>query len=180
MAWIFEKSPLWRSIVARTRDSPVFYAGFGVACFAVPYALGKAVMWGTNPDVDPVREELLRRRQTVHNQVGLLSAMQQQHAGTEVPLHHSLHEPLLDGSCYMSCCADTQFRTCPAGNVFGNSELVPQGCEARRQPATATPAQNAACPQAERLWWLVRCRGIAVWSSGWQLFCTHQHCMMCR
>ena len=69
MAWIFEKSPLWRSIVARTRESPVFYAGFGVACFAVPYALGKAVMWGTNPDVDPVREELLRRRQTVHNQV---------------------------------------------------------------------------------------------------------------
>ncbi len=72
MAWIFEKSPLWRSIVARTRESPVFYAGFGVACFAVPYALGKVVMWGTNPDVDPVREELLRRRQTVHNQVGLL------------------------------------------------------------------------------------------------------------
>lgn len=69
MAWIFEKSPLWRSIVARTRESPVFYAGFGVACFAVPYALGKVVMWGTNPDVDPVREELLRRRQTVHNQV---------------------------------------------------------------------------------------------------------------
>ena len=73
MAWVFEKSPTWRRIVAKTRESPSFYAGFAAACFAVPYGLGKAVMWATNPEVarkrDMALQAELRGRQTYHHEV---------------------------------------------------------------------------------------------------------------
>ena len=73
MAWVFEKSPLWRKIVSKTKQSPVFYASFAAACFVVPYGLGKAVMWGTNPEVarkrDLALQAQLKGRQTFHHEV---------------------------------------------------------------------------------------------------------------
>ena len=73
MAWVFEKSPTWRRIVAKTRESPAFYAGFAAACFAVPYGVGKVVMWATNPEVarkrDVALQAELRGRQTYHHEV---------------------------------------------------------------------------------------------------------------
>ena len=73
MAWVFEKSPAWRKIVARTRESPVFYAGFAAACFVVPYGLGKVVMWATNPEVarerDRALQAQLKTKQTFHHEV---------------------------------------------------------------------------------------------------------------
>ncbi len=73
MAWVFEKSPTWRRIVAKTRESPSFYAGFAAACFVVPYGLGKAVMWATNPEVarkrDMALQAELKGRQTYHHEV---------------------------------------------------------------------------------------------------------------
>jgi len=73
MAWVFEKSPAWRRIVAKTRESPSFYAGFAAACFVVPYGLGKAVMWATNPEVarkrDMALQAELKGRQTYHHEV---------------------------------------------------------------------------------------------------------------
>ena len=72
---MFEKSPAWRKIVARTRESPVFYAGFAAACFAVPYGLGKVVMWATNPEVarerDKALQAQLKTKQTFHHEVKL-------------------------------------------------------------------------------------------------------------
>ena len=73
MAWVFEKSPAWRRIVAKSRESPAFYASFAAACFVVPYGLGKAVMWATNPEVarkrDVALQAELRGRQTYHHEV---------------------------------------------------------------------------------------------------------------
>ncbi|KAL3163268.1 hypothetical protein ABBQ32_009664 [Trebouxia sp. C0010 RCD-2024] len=72
MAWVFEKSPTWRRIVAKSRESPAFYAAFAAACFAVPYGVGKAVMWATNPEVarkrDMALQAELRGRQTYHHE----------------------------------------------------------------------------------------------------------------
>ncbi|DBA94988.1 TPA: hypothetical protein ACH3X1_002511 [Trebouxia sp. C0004] len=72
MAWVFEKSPTWRRIVAKTKESPSFYAGFAAACFVVPYGLGKAVMWATNPEVarkrDMALQAELKGRQTYHHE----------------------------------------------------------------------------------------------------------------
>ncbi len=73
MAWVFEKSPTWRRIVAKTRESPAFYASFAAACFVVPYGLGKVVMWATNPEVarkrDMALQAELKGRQTYHHEV---------------------------------------------------------------------------------------------------------------
>lgn len=73
MAWVFEKSPTWRRIVAKSRESPAFYASFAAACFVVPYGVGKAVMWATNPEVarkrDVALQAELRGRQTYHHEV---------------------------------------------------------------------------------------------------------------
>lgn len=73
MAWVFEKSPTWRRIVAKSRESSAFYATFAAACFIVPYGVGKAVMWATNPEVarkrDVALQAELRGRQTYHHEV---------------------------------------------------------------------------------------------------------------
>lgn len=76
MAWVFEKSPTWRRIVARTKESPGFYATFAAACFVAPYGLGKAVMWATNPETarkrDMALQAELKGRQTYHHEVTAL------------------------------------------------------------------------------------------------------------
>lgn len=84
MAWVFEKSPTWRRIVAKTRESPGFYAGFAAACFVVPYGLGKIVMWATNPEVarerDRALQEQLKIKQTFHHEVDALLSILNPHS----------------------------------------------------------------------------------------------------
>lgn len=69
MAWLYDKSATWRKIVAFTRQSPWYMAGFAVACFGVPYAVGQLVMGATNPPQQTELERRLRARQTVDHQV---------------------------------------------------------------------------------------------------------------
>lgn len=69
MSWIWEKSATWRKLVAVTKHSPAAMATFTVAMFVVPYALGKVIMSGTNPEKESDLERQLRSRATLEHKV---------------------------------------------------------------------------------------------------------------
>ncbi|KAK9909489.1 hypothetical protein WJX75_003089 [Coccomyxa subellipsoidea] len=69
MSWIWEKSATWRKLVAVTKHSPAAMATFTVAMFVVPYALGKVVMSGTNPEKESGLERQLRSRATLEHKM---------------------------------------------------------------------------------------------------------------
>eukprot|EP00898_Chlorokybus_atmophyticus_P001699 jgi/Chlat1/252/Chrsp1S08778 len=58
MAWLYEKSPAWRRLVAETKGRPWVLAGFTAACCGVAVALGAATMAATN---NTAKEERLRQ-----------------------------------------------------------------------------------------------------------------------
>ena len=45
MSWLYEKSGLWRRIVAVTKQSPLAMAGFTLAAGAGSWYAGKAIMY---------------------------------------------------------------------------------------------------------------------------------------
>lgn len=44
MSWLWEKSSLWRRIVATTKQSRVAMASFTVVACAIPYYAGKVIL----------------------------------------------------------------------------------------------------------------------------------------
>ncbi len=79
MSWIWEKSATWRKLVAVTKQSPAAMATFTVAMFVVPYALGKVVMSGTNPQAESDLERQLRSRATLEHKVPQISVLKHAH-----------------------------------------------------------------------------------------------------
>ncbi|KAK9828059.1 hypothetical protein WJX81_006544 [Elliptochloris bilobata] len=69
MASWYERSSTWRKIVAVTKRSPAAMAAFTVACFGVPYVVGKGVMWAANPREDSELERMLRERATLDHKM---------------------------------------------------------------------------------------------------------------
>jgi len=69
MSFIWEKSPAWRRMVVRTRESRLAMLGFTACCFGIPCVLGLLTMGFTNPTDSTAREKLLRQRSGLDGQV---------------------------------------------------------------------------------------------------------------
>jgi len=70
MAWLYEKSALWRAIVRVTRGSPLAFGAFGLTVgVVVPYYVTAGVMGLTNPEQEAERIAELRKRQGLNAQV---------------------------------------------------------------------------------------------------------------
>jgi hypothetical protein len=61
MALLWEKSRTWRKIVALSKASPTFFAGFTVASLGAAGALAYAIQKATDRNTDEFREELMKR-----------------------------------------------------------------------------------------------------------------------
>mmetsp|Transcript_10132 Transcript_10132/g.19131 ORF Transcript_10132/g.19131 Transcript_10132/m.19131 type:complete len:119 (+) Transcript_10132:311-667(+) len=61
MAWLYEKSAAWRTIVRITRDSPLAFAAFGITVgVAIPYFATDALIQFTNPEATQPESEHTR------------------------------------------------------------------------------------------------------------------------
>nr|CAD1819095.1 unnamed protein product [Ananas comosus var. bracteatus] len=58
MSILWEKSPTWRWLVRRTRDSKPFFVAFATLCGVVPGVLGFCVMQATSSRTDQLEAHL--------------------------------------------------------------------------------------------------------------------------
>ncbi|OAY70113.1 uncharacterized protein LOC109715285 [Ananas comosus] len=58
MSILWEKSPTWRWLVRRTRDSKPFFVAFATLCGVVPGVLGFCVMQATSSRADQLEAHL--------------------------------------------------------------------------------------------------------------------------
>ena len=73
MAWLYEKSAVWRGIVAVTAASPWAMAGFTGISLGAAYYMGKGFMWLTEKDPEQAKQQLAKHDDRMSSQVGLLS-----------------------------------------------------------------------------------------------------------
>lgn len=66
---------IWRKIVRTTKQSPLAMLAFTATCFAIPYYGGQAVLYTTNPEVQPELEVKAKESMSMHSKVLLLSAL---------------------------------------------------------------------------------------------------------
>ncbi len=69
MAWLYEKSAVWRGIVAVTAASPWAMAGFTGVSLGAAYYMGKGFMWLTEKDPELARKQLAKHDDRMSSQV---------------------------------------------------------------------------------------------------------------
>ncbi|KAF3325479.1 hypothetical protein FCM35_KLT10550 [Carex littledalei] len=70
MSLLWEKSPGWRWLVRRTRDSKPFFFTFAALCGVVPGVIGFCVMQATNTRSDELESHLRRTSRPESNMMG--------------------------------------------------------------------------------------------------------------
>lgn len=70
MAWLYEKSAVWRGIVAVTAASPWAMAGFTGVSLGAAYYMGKGFMWLTEKDPEQAKQQLAKHDDRMSSQVG--------------------------------------------------------------------------------------------------------------
>lgn len=76
MAWLYEKSAVWRGIVAVTAASPWAMAGFTGVSLGAAYYMGKGFMWLTEKDPEQAKQQLAKHDDRMSSQVRPVSSMQ--------------------------------------------------------------------------------------------------------
>ncbi|OAE31260.1 hypothetical protein AXG93_1962s1170 [Marchantia polymorpha subsp. ruderalis] len=61
MSYLYEKSPVWRWIVASGRSSRSFMVAFSGLCLFLPIALGQMTMSATSYNDEELQKQLLKR-----------------------------------------------------------------------------------------------------------------------
>lgn len=73
MSLLWEKSPGWRWLVRRTRDSKPFFFTFAALCGVVPGVIGFCVMQATNTRSDELESHLRRTSRPESNVTSLFN-----------------------------------------------------------------------------------------------------------
>ncbi|KAK9821635.1 hypothetical protein WJX74_002484 [Apatococcus lobatus] len=69
MAWLYEKSAVWRGIVAVTAASPWAMAGFTGISLGAAYYMGKGFMWLTEKDPEKAKQQLAKHDDRMSSQM---------------------------------------------------------------------------------------------------------------